>query len=156
MPRKFIHSSSPDSPSYTILGISCHLKDYRLSFMLNRQAGFELSKLDDFNGFSFYSCRDDDTFNTYFLLANRNTEGVLLPELKQTDYMLIVEGPYKKTRKEKLLENIRAIQNILTAFEIRFETIRNWETLLNDLELHYIKLNKEAKTTFSHLKKQED
>jgi hypothetical protein len=156
MPKKIIHASIPGNAPFTIFGISCHLKDYRLSFLLNKNLNLEFVKLDDFNDFSFYSCKVEETFNTFFLLANRNPEAVLLPELKQTDYLLVVEGPVKKTQKEKLLENIRGIQNVLTAFEIRFETIKHYDTLLNDLELHHNRITKELKVTFSPIKKQEE
>ncbi|MCK4288104.1 MAG: IPExxxVDY family protein, partial [Bacteroidales bacterium] len=34
-------------PEYTIIGISSHLKDYRLSFNINKKLNFKLKKLSD-------------------------------------------------------------------------------------------------------------
>ena len=109
--------------------------------------------MDDFHGYSLYYCHDEDCFNTYYILGNRGEESALLPELKQTDFLLLVEGPFKKVQKERLLENIKGIQSVLTAFEIRFETIKNYETILNDLEIHFMNINKESKVTYSPFKK---
>lgn len=105
--------------------------------------------MDDFHGHSFFYCRDDNDFNAYYFLGNRCQESVLLPELKQTDYLFFAEGPMKKTQKDNLLKVIRSAQGVLTAFEIRFETIKNYDVLLNDLELHFMKIRVEMKRKYS-------
>lgn len=153
MAKKLLKAAEPDLTHFTLFGISCHLKDYRLSFLLNKHLHLEFSKLDDFRDFSFYSADDEDNFNRYFLLSNRNTETVLIPELKQTDFVMLVEGPYKKKQKDWLLENIKTIPNVLTSFEIRFETIKDHSNLLHDIELHFINITKNLKVKFSPSKK---
>lgn len=153
MSKKLLQATDTGSLHYTLFGISCHLKDYRLSFLINRQLGMDFARMDDFLDFSFYLYPDEDNFNTYFLIANRSPEKVLIPELKQTDFLMLVEGPFNKSQKERLLENIRTISNVLTAFEIRFETIKNHPSLLNDLELHFDNINKELKIKYSPVKK---
>ncbi len=156
MPKKILLETRSEPALFTILGISCHLKDYRLSFMLNKKLELEFVKLDDFVSYSFYQCRDEDRFNTYYLIGNRGQDAILFPELKQTDFILLVEGPFKKTQKERLLEDIRSIQNVLTAFEIRFETNKNYETILTDLEIHLMNIRKKSKVKYSPSKKQEE
>ncbi|MCK9218884.1 MAG: IPExxxVDY family protein [Bacteroidales bacterium] len=152
MAKKILSDVRSEPVLYTLFGISCHLKDYRLSFLLNRKLELEFIKLDDFREFSFYSCSQEDCFNEYFLLANRGPETILLPELKQTDFLLLVEGPFKKQQKDDLLENIRTIPNVLTSFEIRFSTIKNHETFLTDLEMHCMNIRKETKIKYSPIK----
>jgi len=163
MAKKIMLETRSEPALYTLLGISCHLKDYRLSFLLNQVLDLEFIKMDDLlaavaprkttDSFSCYFGKDDDHFNSYYLLSNRGEESVLLPELRQTDFLMLVEGPFKKGQKDQLLSSIRAIQNILTAFEIRFETIRNYENFLNDLELHFTNINRELKLKYSPLTK---
>jgi hypothetical protein len=163
MARKIILETRSEPALYTLFGISCHLKDYRLSFLLNQGLDLEFIKMEDFraaiaprkepDGFSFYFYRDEDRFNAYYLLANRGEESVLLPELRQTDFLLLLEGPCKKAQKDHLLSTIKAIPNVLTAFEIRFETIRNYENFLTDLEIHFMTLTRDSKVKYSPLKK---
>src|SRR5512138_3363650 len=74
---------------FTLTGISCHLKDYRISYLLNEQLRFCLTKLEDVpltpEGFketaffSLYRHRDPDQCNTDYLVGNRNPEHLLLP-----------------------------------------------------------------------------
>ncbi len=153
MPKRVMLDTRPVPAQFTLFGISCHLKDFRLSYLLNRQLDLEFVKMDDFRDFSFYYCRDEDRFTTYYLLGNRGEESLLVPDLKQTDYLLLTEGPIKKPQKEKLLEKIKGIQNVLTAFEIRFDTIRRFDQLLTDLEIHVMTIHKESKVTYSPIKK---
>ena len=133
----------------SMFGISCHCRDYNLSFHLNNKLELGFTKMDDFRGYSFFFCRDENDFNVFYLLGNRGQDSVLVPELKQTDYLLLLEGPLKKAQTERLLETIRSIQSVLTAFEIRFETIKNYELILNDLELHTLKIKMESRNTYS-------
>jgi hypothetical protein len=156
MAKKILIETRSEPALFTLLGVSCHLKDYRLSYLLNKKLELEFVKMEDFTGYSFYFCRDEDRFNAYYLLGNRSQDTILFPGLKQTDFILLVEGPFKKVQKDKLLENMRGIQNVLTAFEIRFETIKNYETVLTDLEIHFMNINRESKIKYSPSKKQEE
>lgn len=153
MAKKVFLETRSEPILFTLFGISCHLKDYRLSYYLNHKLELTFVKMDDFLGYSFYFCRDEDCFNSYYLLGNRGQESILLPDLKQTDFLLLLEGPAKKIQKERLLDKIKGIQNVLTAFEVRFETIKNYNIMLNDLELHLMNILKEAKLKYSPLKK---
>jgi hypothetical protein len=152
MPRKVTLRTRSEPTSFTLFGISCHLQDFRLSYHLEKDLGLAVEKLDDFRGYSFYYYRDEDCMNLYYLLGNRGEEAILLPDLKQTDFLLLVEGPFKKSQKEKLLKQVRDIPHVLTAFEVRFETIRNYETMLDDLELHFMTIMKDKKTKYSSFK----
>lgn len=163
MPRKINLETRSEPALYTLFGISCHLKDYRLSFLLNQVLDLGFVKMEDFRlvvppgkeagGFSFYYGSDEDHFNYYYLLANRGELSVLLPELKQTDFLLLLEGPFKKAQKDHLLATLKSIPSVLTAFEIRFETIKNPETFLTDLEIHFMNITRDSKIKYSPLKK---
>jgi hypothetical protein len=137
---------------YTLTGISCHFRDYRLSFLLNENLGFGLVRLDELpylapgakepSHFSLYRWRHEEQYNTYFLLANRSEESMLIPQVKQADFLLLIEGPFKKKQEEELLSKLRKVPNILTAFPIPFSGLKNYENFLTDLELHLNDLSK--------------
>lgn len=153
MAKKVFLETRPQPILFTVIGISCHIKDFQLSYHLLQTIDLEFVKMDDFNGYSYYFVRDEDCFNSYYLLGNRGQKSILIPDLKQTDFILFVEGPFKKTQKDQLLEKIKGIKNVLTAFEVRLETIKNHEPMLNDLELHHMNIVKETKTKYSPLNK---
>jgi len=140
MAKKILLDSRSTPTSFTFLGISCHLKDFRLSFSLNQKLETAFVKMDDFQGCSFYFCKDEDYLFSYYLLGNRGPEKILFPDLKQTDFILLIEGPVRKAQKDQLLNQIKSITHVLTAFEVKPDTLKNCETTLNDLELHLMSI----------------
>ncbi|MBC8457458.1 MAG: hypothetical protein H8D67_05620, partial [Deltaproteobacteria bacterium] len=65
-----------------------------------------------------------------------------VPSLRQTDYLMIIEGPFKKQKKEELIKALRTIPNMLLATEINPSDIKQFESLITDLELHIMKSKK--------------
>jgi hypothetical protein len=158
MAKKLLLETRSEPAFFTLVGISSPLKDYRLSYLMNLSLESGLKKIDDFvtilsgkketDTFSLFYHRDEDQRNSYFLLSNRNQENFLLPEMRQMDFLLIIEGEFKKARKESLLKNIRNIQNVIASYEIRFSDLKNIENLLMDLELHMMKILKPSKLKY--------
>jgi len=163
MAKKFQLETRSEPALFTLIGISCHIKDYRISYLLNKQAELNFRKMEDLvipaapqnksDTFSFYSYRDEDHFNTYYLLSNRGQDSVLVRELRQTDFLLLIEGQFRKSRADSLLGAIRLIPQVLACFEIRFSTLKNFENILTDLELHYMTISRESKIKYPSLKK---
>ncbi|MEI7490783.1 MAG: IPExxxVDY family protein [Bacteroidota bacterium] len=154
MAKKIMLESRSEASFLTIAGVSCHLKDYRLSFMLNQKLHAGFRKMDDLPGnYSLYYFVDEECRNPYYLISNRNEEKILFPELKQTDFILMVEGPFKKIQLNRLLSSVKAIPNVLTAFEIKPESLKNFPGFLADLEIHFMNIKKESKSNSGLVKK---
>ncbi len=163
MAKKFHLETRSEPALFTLIGISCHIKDYRLSYLLNRHLELDFRKMEDLvspgipqrepDMFSFYYCYDENSFNSYYLLSNLGQESILINELKQTDFLLLIEGPLKKDQLDELLRTIRSIPQVLTCFEIRFSTVKNFENLLADLELHYSNITRKMQIKYSSIKK---
>jgi len=149
------------SSFHTVVGLSTQLKDYRLSFLLNKIPGFRFSRFEELMvphpdspeplPFSIYTSSDEETLNTYTLLSNRSGDHVLLPSLRQTDYLLIIEGPFKKQQMTTLLYQLRSIREILLAAEINAASIKQFEQLISDLELHRIAIKNNQKKGGTHV-----
>jgi hypothetical protein len=105
----------------------------------------KLSSAKQATSFSLYSFKDEDQRNSYYLIANFSQDIVLIPEFKHTDFVMLIEGDFKKQRIDTLLKAIRLIPKVLTAFEIKFTDIKNPETFLADLEMHFTDIRKENK-----------
>jgi hypothetical protein len=141
----------------TLLGISCHLRDYRLSHMFSQHLGFSFIKRDELkirvsadqeSEFSFYTCRDEEHQNLFYLVANRAQSAILIPEMKQFDFILFVEGKFNKPEKEFMMKTLRAVAGILTVFEMQIQDIKNPEILLTDIEMHLMNIHKVPKTKY--------
>lgn len=161
MVKKFLLEIQPEPSIYSLLGISCHLMDYRLSYLINQQLEFNLEKRDDLvtrsyktkseSKFSFYLFNDEENYCRYVLLANRSQEFVLIQEIKQVDFLLIIDGEIKKSRIDQLIKNVKKIPNVLTSFEVNPESIKNGSMLFSDIEMHLTYLSRVEKLFSSPL-----
>lgn len=136
MPKKFIPEKRNISGAFHFIGISCHCRDYLLCFYLHKYLDTELARQDDFKGHAFFYCKDENDFNRYFLLGNRGENAILIPEFRQMDFLLIIEGPFRKAQRDHFIKKIKEIPNVLLPFEIKVESIKNAEIILDEIELH--------------------
>jgi hypothetical protein len=156
MPKKF--KLDVDFENETVLiGISSHLKDYRLVWLINKQLGFKLIKIKDFSyktnkpkkekKFSCYYFQDESNISSYFLLSNHSNldNSNLINEHKQTDYILFCENPSQNKNIKLLISDIKKTPNILTAYEISQFEIKYINNIISDLELHINNIEKEEK-----------
>ena len=117
-----------DDYDFILVGISCHLKDYRLGWALNKQLDIELIKrekdLEIFDRkegkverFAMSEYIDEETETIYSLVANRCADGYLVPEHRQADYFLIIREGFHLDE-EELASCIKGIDFVLTAFTV--------------------------------------
>ncbi len=140
---------------YGIIAISYHQPDYRLSFFLNKNLNLRLLKCANFQytppqkheayAFSLSHCSNTDMHMEYYLLSNRNKDGILFPQYRQADYFLIICGinilrqMYKMNDSlDEIISGIKQIPNLLTAWKLDLDKTRNINFLLCDLEVHMI------------------
>jgi len=120
---------------FTVIGISCHLKDYQLCWNINKHLGFnfvksqhylEISVKKTISKHSFYTFASDENSIAYWLIKNR-TEGLMIPEQPNADYFLKIEG---ETNNTKLLEQLKNTDGVLTAFVIDINTLKSKENFI--------------------------
>lgn len=124
-----------------LLAISSPLKDYRLCHFINKYTGLRLGKTADHevwlanaggpSYFSKYEQRSDDSETEFYLLANRGYEGGwLVPEMRQTDFFLIIKNFIDDDDLQALDDRINAIADVLVAGEIAPEKLKSKENLI--------------------------
>ena len=90
--KKQILKSGYDS-DISLIGISCHLKSYRLSFSMNKALRFAFQRIDDFEvpgasdsnylSYPFLVYDDADLKNHFCLISNHHPQQKLVPALRQ-------------------------------------------------------------------------
>ncbi|MCP4552127.1 MAG: IPExxxVDY family protein [Bacteroidetes bacterium] len=138
---------------YSVIGISCHLKDYRLTFNLNKELNLQLKRVDDFTlsdtkdeslNYSIYYYHCHDTNNNFSLVSNHHAERKLIPSLKKFDYFLLIQNNTNTQAKKELIKAIKKVPHILTAFEIELSKVKNIHTLIAEIELQFIENEQET------------
>lgn len=126
--------------TFALFGLSCHEKDYRICWAINKQLGIELKKENDLeikekrqkenSMFPIYIFNDEGHYCEYFVISNRSDKGLLIPEQKQADYFLKITGNVPNQEKKRILEAMNEISIILTAYEINPDQLKSKQNLL--------------------------
>ena len=123
---------------FELVGVCSHAKDYRLSWEINNVLGFDLEKGENYEinikgdnqSYSFFSFIDDENHLEYYLINNRCSKGVLIPEEKKSDYFLLIRGILRGGEKEELINKIGEIKNVLTTYEVEVDQLKSKSNLL--------------------------
>lgn len=125
---------------FLLLGISSAENDYRLIWNINQHLGLAFVKTDNHKvmgkdgkkeyEFSNYRYEDEDTFLNYRFIANKSDEGPLIDELKNIDYLLVVQGDYTASFTKDLVSGLKNIEHVNGVFRIDPESLKYPEKLL--------------------------
>lgn len=126
--------------NFTLIAITCPLKDYRLCFHINRGTRLNLVKNEDhelwlssnhslfFSKYSYISSIEETEF---YLIGNKGVEGgFLIPEAKATDYFLLIRGFIDEEDFTSLMNALAQIEEVLVAAEIDVERLKSKENLV--------------------------
>jgi hypothetical protein len=126
---------------FALIGISCHARDYRLCWSLNKFLYFNFLKVDDvafttkknqdITSFSRYTYNDEDQRLEYTLLSNRGSNDYLLPEQKKlTDFILKIEGQIEEDKLKELINALNQLEIIQLAFNIEVDILKSKQNLI--------------------------
>jgi hypothetical protein len=125
---------------FFLIGIFCHYKDYRLAWSINENTDIEFKRIDDYEieikntqqQFSMFSFYVDSQDLSYYLINNRSEYGYLIPEKKDVDYFLMVDGLVERSKKDSLISEIRQLSEVLSATEIIPTELSSRQNLIID------------------------
>ena len=123
---------------FILIGISCHSKDYRLCWELNkllfidliRTADLEISKKKELKSYSFYEFIDRDNYLEYYLISNLGNSGYLIPEQNKVDFFFMIKGSTSTNQKEDIICKINSLSLVLTSFSINPNQLKSKQNLL--------------------------
>lgn len=124
----------------SIIGISSHVHDYRLCWSLNKALGLHLARRDKdisemVNGrlavYATYDHVEPELDARMTLVHNHATHGILIKEQRHADYFLVVDSELAETMPE-LLEKVRKVEFVLTAYSLSHAQLRDGDKLLQE------------------------
>jgi len=127
-----------DDYDFCLIGISCHHKDYRLCYELNKSLEIDLEKDNDLVinkvsetvAFSLSLHLDEENHLEYYLIANKGTQGYLINEQKSADFFMMLKGVVNDNDVQQLITTLKSMNIILAAFEIQPESLKSKANLL--------------------------
>jgi len=80
--------------------------------------------------FSLYHYNWETTETDFYFIANKGSEGYLVPEMKKADYFLMIKNYIDETDLDGLIVSLNKIPEIVTAVKIDPKKIKSRENLL--------------------------
>lgn len=125
---------------FVLVAITTQLKDYMFCFKINKQLGTDFYKIADlelpFNNdedpfyFSRYFYLMPDTEAELYILANKGTEGFLVPEMKKVDFFLLIWNYIDDDDVKALINGLNRIPEVLVAAEVDPKKLKSKENLI--------------------------
>lgn len=123
---------------FHLIGICSHVKDYRISWEVNKLLNLELAKDEDHTlylqkeelSFPCYSCKREEELKEYYLIGNRSKGVYLIPEESEVDYFLVLKGFFSDEEIKKLAQKIGELKTVLTSFAIEVEELKSKQNLV--------------------------
>jgi len=124
---------------FVLVAITSSLKDYTLAFKINRQISHDFARMEDLSvpnassGHSFFSryfYQLPESETDLFLLANKGTEGYLIPEMKNVDYFILIRNFIDQEDLDHMLGGINRIPEVVVAAEVDPGKLKSKENLI--------------------------
>lgn len=125
---------------FLLIAITCPLKDYRLCYYINKYTALNLEKKEDHETwmsnstslyFTKYSYISEHTGTEFYLIGNKGIEaGYLLPELRGSDYFLMIKEFIDDEDLKTIHKSLNSIPDIVVATEIDPEKLKSKENLV--------------------------
>jgi hypothetical protein len=145
MPKK--HKLSLHEPAnYSVIGIACHLREYRMAFLLNGKLHFRFRRLADLviadgsesRNYAFYMFGHPDDRIDYFLVQNHHPDGKLVPAQKGVDYFMIADESLDRRKVKEITGRIQELPQVLAVFPLDAAKIKNAGILFEEIELQLL------------------
>ena len=125
---------------FSLIGISSHENDYRLSWGLNNSLNLKFIKNKDLEiidnnypepqNFSQFSYDDEESMLNYKLIANRCLDGFLIGELKNIDFFIIILGEINDNSLDQIIKKIISMSMVIMAFRLDPTDLKSKQKLL--------------------------
>ncbi len=127
---------------FLLIGIATAMKEYKISFELNRILAVEFEKQPDIQfenkersrtlSFGILMAHNEQKDVRYFIFNNRNLGENLLPQLNDYNYLLKIEGHTSDFNLSGTLDSIKNLKEVIICAEIPLDKVKQPDRLRTD------------------------
>lgn len=125
---------------FVLIAITTSLKDYRICHHINKYLNFNFIKGADLEVdilptsgpvfFSLYKYHWEASETDFYFIANKGSDGYLVPEMRKADYFLMIRNYIADDDLDKMVTALNRIPEIVAAVKIDPKKIKSRENLL--------------------------
>lgn len=129
---------APITSDAQLFGICSPLRDYRLAWFINEATSLELIRKDNWGawgeeiGFSNYKHKLKNIDASFHLISNKSPEGLLIPEKKEFEFLLLVRDCNDDESINSIVAHIKRIPDVLLIQPIDTLKLKTQTVLLID------------------------
>lgn len=126
--------------NFVLIAVTASLRDYMLCHKINTQLNMNFTKVDDhelvfpdettFWSFSKYFDFREQGEIEFYLLANRSADGLLIPEMNNVDFFILIKEYIDEEDLAKLIHGLNKLPDIQVAAKIDPAKLRSKENLM--------------------------
>ncbi len=140
MPPKKIILKTEAETGFILAGLVTPLPSYRIAWYVNNSLYLQLKKTDDavisdyskssHNIFARYWYNESITKSEFFLLENKSDGSLILPELKEMDYLLMIKGNYYLPHQNEVVKKLLKIKPVQTVVLLNVAKLKSGNNLM--------------------------
>lgn len=123
---------------FLLFGIVSPEKPYRLAWQINHKYPYSFERTEDYGinlndkpySFSRFDFKHDENHTAYILLANKDEGAFLLPELRNFDYLLLVNGALDFFDESALRQDIGSVPSVQIVYAVDINTLKSKQNLV--------------------------
>ncbi|HLU83969.1 MAG TPA: IPExxxVDY family protein [Vicingaceae bacterium] len=123
---------------FELIGMSCHLRDYRICWSINQLLKIDLTRVDDYEviknnevlTFSFYEFFEEEDGVEYYVLSNKCEKGYLIPEKQNFDYFMILKGNTEEELLQNITQQIKSVNGVNITHQIDVNELKSKRNLI--------------------------
>jgi hypothetical protein len=125
---------------FVLIAVTTSLKDYRICYLINKFLNFNFVKSPDLSVdihhgdtpvlFSMYHYNWEASETDFYFMANKGSDGYLIPEMKKADYFLLIKNYIDENDLESIITALNKIPEVVAAVKIDPKKIKSRENLL--------------------------
>ena len=125
---------------FVLIAVTTSLKDYRICYLINKFLNFNFVKSPDLSVdihygdalvlFSMYHYNWEASETDFYFMANKGSDGYLIPEMKKADYFLLIKNYIDENDLESIVTALNKIPEVVAAVKIDPKKIKSRENLL--------------------------
>jgi len=126
---------------FVLIAITAPLRDYRVAYLINKHLHFNFVRINDHEvqiyptsaepvPFAMFNDFWEASESDFYLIANRGTDGMLIPEMREADYFLMIKNYIDDYDLAEIINGLNRIPEIVAAIKIDPKRIKSKENLL--------------------------
>lgn len=123
---------------FVLIAITSQLKDYTFCHKVNKQLDTNFSKISDLALFDsgedyffsryFYGTAQSET--EFYILANKGSERLLIPEMNKVDFFVLIHNYIDEDDLRRIISGLNKIPEVLVAAEVDPKKLKSKENLI--------------------------